>query len=237
MHHPTSTEMWVFVAETGGVSVLATLLLYLSIRRASVPRLKTVLPWVTRSLWGMWALIVIVTLRDMLADKRSFLTLGGWILYFPLMNASSWIKSRLQFADPPNWNARRMSWLLHIPGPTYVEIKNPSASAAWYVEKLGLRRLAPSEDADRRTIRLTFSVDGEEMRLGPHDPLSLGGTVMLYSRRLKRAREVLRGRGIDIGTIQLDRQGTSYFEFRDLEGNTIEVCTPNDGVLSFTDPL
>jgi len=105
------------------------------------------------------------------------------------------------------------------------------------VEKLGLRRLAPSEDADRRTIRLTFSVDGEEMRLGPHDPLSLGGTVMLYSRRLKRAREVLRGRGIDIGPIQLDRQGTSYFEFRDLEGNTIEVCTPNDGVLSFTDPL
>jgi catechol 2,3-dioxygenase-like lactoylglutathione lyase family enzyme len=117
-----------------------------------------------------------------------------------------------------------MGRLLHIPGHTYVEIDNPSAAAEWYVKKLGLRRLTPTEDADPETIRMKFLDNDEEMRLGPHDPLSLGGTIMLYSTRLNRAREVLRDRGVEVGPIQVDRQGTSYFEFRDPEGNTIEVC-------------
>jgi catechol 2,3-dioxygenase-like lactoylglutathione lyase family enzyme len=164
-------------------------------------------------------------LRNALTDRKSFLTLVAWIVYFPVMAASDWIRSRLQFADPPSWGSKRMARLLHIPGHTYVEVANPSATATWYVEKLGLRRLAPSENSDPKTISLKFSYDAtEEMRLGPHDSLSLGGTVILYSRRLKRTREVLRGRGIDVGPIQFDRQGTSYFEFHDPEGNTVEVC-------------
>jgi len=159
-----------------------------------------------------------------LRDKRSWLGPIAWFVYVPLAAASDWIKGRLQFMDPSTWNTKRMSWLLHIPGPTYVEIKNPSSSAAWYVEKLGLRRLAPSEDADPKTIRMKFSGDTEEMRLGPQDPLSLGATILLYSRRLKRARKVLSERAVDVSPIRVDRQGTNYFEFHDPEGNTIEVC-------------
>ncbi len=117
-----------------------------------------------------------------------------------------------------------MGRLLRISGQTYVESHNPLTAAEWYVKKLGLRRLVASENGDATTIRMTLSDDAEEMRLGPHDPLSLGGTVMLYSRRLKRAREVLREGGIEVGPIQVDRQGTSYFEFHDPEGNIIEVC-------------
>ena len=218
-----STRIWIIVAAIA-FPVVADLALYFAIRRASVSRLKSVLPWVNRALWVMWALMLAAVLRQMVMDKASLLTLAAYVLYFSLLPGPGWIKSRIRFADPPSWDAKRMGRLLHIPGHTYVEIDNPSTAANWYVKKLGLRRLAPSEDADPKTIRMKFSDVDEEMRLGPRDPLSLGGTVMLYSRRLKRANEVLRERGVEVGPIQVDRQGTSYFEFHDPEGNIIEVC-------------
>jgi len=46
---------------------------------------------------------------------------------------------------------------------------------------------------------------------------------MLYASDVKKAREVLSSRGVNVGDIQEDRQGTHYFEMRDLEGNLIEV--------------
>jgi predicted enzyme related to lactoylglutathione lyase len=36
-------------------------------------------------------------------------------------------------------------------------------------------------------------------------------------------RDVLAARGVNVGTIERDRQGTRYFEIRDPEGNEIEV--------------
>lgn len=223
MHYPISSEARVLIA-SAGFSALATAVMYFSVKRASVATLKSVLPWVKGGQWVMWLAVLIALTRQTLMDKPSALALVAYILYFPALASSGWIRGRLQFADPPNWNARKMAWLLHIPGHTYVEINNAPASAAWYVEKLGLRRLVPDDDADPKVIRMKFSDGGEEMRLGPHDPLSLGSTVMLYSRRLRRAREVLCERGVEVGPLEVDRQGTSYFEFRDPEGNTIEVC-------------
>jgi hypothetical protein len=46
---------------------------------------------------------------------------------------------------------------------------------------------------------------------------------MLYASNIKKAREVLGSRRVNVGEIQQDRQGTHYFEMRDLEGNVIEV--------------
>jgi hypothetical protein len=34
----------------------------------------------------------------------------------------------------------------------------------------------------------------------------------------------LTSRGVNIDKIQRDRQGTRFFEIRDLEGNIIEIC-------------
>jgi hypothetical protein len=41
---------------------------------------------------------------------------------------------------------------------------------------------------------------------------------------IKKAREVLSSRGVNVGDVQEDRQGTQYFQMRDLEGNLIEVA-------------
>jgi hypothetical protein len=47
---------------------------------------------------------------------------------------------------------------------------------------------------------------------------------MLYTGAIKKAREWLSSRGVTVGAIEKDRQGTQYFEVRDLEGNVIEVA-------------
>jgi len=47
--------------------------------------------------------------------------------------------------------------------------------------------------------------------------------VEIYASNVKKAREVLGSRGVNVGDIQEDRQGTHYFQMRDLEGNLIEV--------------
>ena len=73
-------------------------------------------------------------------------------------------------------------------------------------------------------VALGFSKkDQTAICLGPRGKLSDGTTAMLYAPNVKTAREVLSSRGINVGDIQQDRQGTHYFEIRDLEGNLIEV--------------
>jgi hypothetical protein len=47
---------------------------------------------------------------------------------------------------------------------------------------------------------------------------------MLYTSRIEKAREYLTSRGVFVGEIQQDRQGTHFFEMRDLENNVIEIC-------------
>jgi hypothetical protein len=40
---------------------------------------------------------------------------------------------------------------------------------------------------------------------------------------VKKAREFPIARGVNVSEIQEDRQGTHFFEMRDLEGNVIEI--------------
>jgi hypothetical protein len=39
-----------------------------------------------------------------------------------------------------------------------------------------------------------------------------------------KAREWLLARGVEVGPVQTDRQGTHFVEMRDLENNMIEIC-------------
>ena len=59
--------------------------------------------------------------------------------------------------------------------------------------------------------------------LGPRDEPADDETPMLYTSRTEKAREFLIARGVSVGEIQQDRQGTRFFEMRDLEGNVIEI--------------
>lgn len=113
--------------------------------------------------------------------------------------------------------------LLRTGGVNYVGVRDIPAATAWYIEKLGLHKIDVEQDDCPECITLAFSMDEYAITLGspgrPTDEL----TPMLYTTNVRKAREFLSARGVRVGEIQQDRQGTHYFEMHDLEGNVIEI--------------
>lgn len=109
-------------------------------------------------------------------------------------------------------------------GSNYMVVRDLAAAASWYIEKLGLRKIKIKMDNAENCIALGFSQDEPIMVLGPpYDGPSDELTPMLYASRIKKARDFLLSRGVNVGDIQQDRQGTHFFEIRDPEGNVIEI--------------
>lgn len=115
--------------------------------------------------------------------------------------------------------------LLTIADSFYVGVQNIESSTSWYIEKLGLQKVPAEMDDPEGCVALGFSKKDQPCLavLGPRDEPTDGTTPMLYASNIKKAREVLGSRGVNVGEIQEDRQGTHYFEMRDLEGSVFEV--------------
>lgn len=102
-----------------------------------------------------------------------------------------------------------------------VTVRNLDAAAAWYKQKLDLPESREIED-DSGGLELTthnletkiILLTGEEY---PDRPI-------LDTRNAAKAREWLLARGVEVGPVETDIQGTHFIEMRDLEGNTIEIC-------------
>ncbi len=106
--------------------------------------------------------------------------------------------------------------LLRIADSMYIGVLDVTAASAWYVEKLGLQEVVSMED-EEGCISLAFSKkEMTAITLGPRDRASDGNTLMLYASNVERAREKLISRGVRVGPIEEDRQGTHYFVIRDL---------------------
>lgn len=114
--------------------------------------------------------------------------------------------------------------LLSPGGTNYIGVDNLPAATAWYIEKFGLCKIDIEMDDPEGCIALGFAKDKYAFTLGPPGKLTDELTPMLYASNVKKASEVLSSRGVSVGEIQQDQQGTHYFEMRDLEGNKIEVC-------------
>jgi len=112
-------------------------------------------------------------------------------------------------------------------GNNYIGVVDIAGATTWYIQKLGLRKVNVEMDNGPNCVALGFEKDAYAFCLGPVAQATEELTPMLYSLNLKKAREVLIGRGVNVTEVQQDRQGTHYFEMRDLEGNVIEV---NEGV-------
>jgi hypothetical protein len=115
--------------------------------------------------------------------------------------------------------------LLTIADSFYIGVMDVTAATSWYVEKLGLQKILVEMDDSEGCVALGFSKKDQTcITLGPRGKPTDGTTPMLYASNVRKAREVLGSRGVNVGDIQEDRQGTHYFEMRDVEGNVIEVC-------------
>lgn len=107
-------------------------------------------------------------------------------------------------------------------GTNYIPVLDMDAAASWYAEKFGLRQQKTQFDEGETGIELTHS---EEIFfvLGPRNAPNDDETPMLYTSRIQKARDYLISRGVNVGEVQQDRQGTHFFEVRDLENNLIEI--------------
>jgi hypothetical protein len=113
--------------------------------------------------------------------------------------------------------------VLTIADSFYVGVLDLAAATAWYTEKLGLRKVPLKTGEARGCIALGFSKNDDAcITLGPRVPAD-GMTPMLYATKANSARDALSSRGVIVGEIQKDRQGTQFFEIRDLEDNGIEI--------------
>jgi len=115
--------------------------------------------------------------------------------------------------------------LLSIADSFYVGVNDIPASVAWYVEKLGCTRTRVELDDDcENCLALCFPKERSvSIVIGPVSNVPDPATRMLYSRDIEKAHQWLNFRGVAVGAITTDRQGTRYFSMRDLEGNSIEV--------------
>ena len=108
-------------------------------------------------------------------------------------------------------------------GTNYIGVTDVAAATTWYIQKLGLRKVDVELDEGENCVALGFEKDECAVCVGPAGRPTDELTHMLYSSNLKKAREFLVSRGVNVGEILTDRQGTRFFEMHDLEGNTIEI--------------
>jgi len=105
----------------------------------------------------------------------------------------------------------------------YIPVADIAAATAWYIEKLGLRKVDIELDGGEDCVAVGFSTEDCAVCLGPPGRSSEEFTHSMNASNVKKAREFLIARGVNVSPIQEDRQGTHFFEMRDLEGNVIEI--------------
>jgi len=117
------------------------------------------------------------------------------------------------------WSSARFS----IPQNARIFVRDIDSVAPWYVDKLGLRKSTESHWAESGAATYRFKEDGKSITLTTKTSQGTEKTLILLTKRIGRMQGVLSARGIDVGPIGQDRQGTRYFEIHDPEGNAIEV--------------
>jgi catechol 2,3-dioxygenase-like lactoylglutathione lyase family enzyme len=108
-----------------------------------------------------------------------------------------------------------------------VGVRDLDRAIAWYQEKLGLR-LTPLTSEDFEAF-LGFSKDDQTgLALVVIPPgqttANVEGHPILFTKRLEACREEFASRGVQVGPVQKDSGGNSFFQFQDVDGNLIEIC-------------
>ena len=96
-------------------------------------------------------------------------------------------------------------------------------ATVWYKEKFGVKRVNIELDDGEDCVPLGFEEDICLFVLGPRSKSSGELTARLFTPKLEKSRDYLRSRGVSVGEVQQDGQGTHFFEARDIEGNPIEI--------------
>jgi len=103
-----------------------------------------------------------------------------------------------------------------------VPVRNLDTAAAWYKQNLDLPESREVDDDDSPGLEL--STRNLEIKVLLFAGTDYPDRPILDTRNAAKAREWLLARGVEVGPIQTDIQGTHFIEMRDLEGNMVEIC-------------
>ena len=219
MHIPEH-PLWFWLIAFSPFLILAALW---AIARFGGVSLKPCIPWLTAGMILSFPVFVVLGASE---GNKAWRAGFGAVFYSCLVGVNM-IRSRYRsetLRGPGNWYAPWSSARFSIPQNARILVRNIDFVEPWYLEKLGLRKAveSPSQDADAAAYR--FKEDGRSITLTTKET-SFGAEkpVILFSKRIGRMQELLSARGIVVGPIERDRQGTRYFEIHDPEGNAIEV--------------
>lgn len=159
-------------------------------------------------------------------DGHKVLRLVVWAIFYTCWTVHLRIESRYMhetIGGPTSkwyfpWTLAKFS----IPRNALVHVRDISSVSMWYFDKLGLHKAAenPWVEADSAIYR--FTEGGKSITLTTKSNVT-ARPLILFTKRIGKMNGVLRSRGIEVGTIKQDRQGTRYFEIHDPEGNAIEI--------------
>ena len=148
--------------------------------------------------------------------------------FYTCLFVSLWIQRRYMFetlrSPHARWYSRWKSAKFSVPAPSLrILVRDIDSVSPWYIEKLGLRKLADPSPAEPSAAIFRFKADGNSIILTTRSGFQTVKTPILFAKKIDRMRDVMSARGVDVGAIERDRQGIHYFQIHDPEGNAIEV--------------
>jgi predicted enzyme related to lactoylglutathione lyase len=183
----------------------------------------------TRWLWAGYIVFLVPYLFfDLeMPGQHKVLRMVSGVAAWGCYGMAFWIKRRYMFETLRGPGAR---WYLpwkgaefSVPSNTRILVRDIDSVAPWYEEKLGLRKPVGNPRGEAGVATLSFKEDGNSIILTTHGDFRTEGTPILFTRKVGKMRDVMAARGVKVGPIERDRQGTAYFQIRDPEGNEIEV--------------
>jgi predicted enzyme related to lactoylglutathione lyase len=193
-----------------------------SLARALKISLKALKPWVGAGLLMFGPIYFLV---DVMGDHKPLRLVVGtifWTCWMSLLWIKRWNMFEVLSADN-KWYVPWRSVEFSVSELTRIQVRNIDSVSRWYVEKLGLQKLATNSLKESGIATYRFKDDGKSLVLTSRGDFGTARTPILFTKKLGKMISVLAARGIDIGAIKRDRQGTGYFEIRDPEGNVIEI--------------
>ncbi len=186
--------------------------------------LKPLTPWLLAG-YGVFA--VPYFLLDPVSGGHKVLRLvtgaGLWTCWFLSMWITARYNSEILRAPGAKWYLRWNAAAFSIPSNMRILVRNIDSVSPWYIEKLGLRKLDTSPSGEPGSAILKFKEDGKSVTLTTRDGIGTDATPILFTKKINKIKNVLVARGVDVGTIERDRQGINYFQIHDPEGNVLEV--------------
>ncbi len=200
-----------------------TWLVFWAIARCGKVSLKPAIPWLTAASCIFGPAYFILGAAVGHKALRFVVAMMFWTCWGTLNSIRYWYTFESLRVPGTKWYIPWNSVKFSIPRTLRILVRDVNLVSPWYVEKLGLRKLAENPGGESGVATYKFKKDGNAVVLSTRSNFETGKTPILFTKKISKIKEVLGARSVTVGAIEQDRQGIRYFQIHDPEGNEIEV--------------